>query len=117
MTEYCNSEAPIAASNNNIRVEFDVKLKSRVVYVHGGLYDIGFDEPECHVIRKDGKMYYAFYADNFSGIVELRGLDNRPHIVFDYAHEKEIARLEAGKNKISIKFEKFALFEVSVYLK
>ena len=26
------------------------------------LYDIGFDYPEAHVIKKDGKFYYAFYT-------------------------------------------------------
>ena len=27
------------------------------------LYDIGFDRPEAHAIRKDGALYYAFYAN------------------------------------------------------
>lgn len=26
------------------------------------LYDVGFDYPEAHVIKKDGKFYYAFYT-------------------------------------------------------
>ena len=26
------------------------------------LYDIGFDYPEAHVIKKDNKFYYAFYT-------------------------------------------------------
>ena len=26
------------------------------------LYDIGFDYPEAHVIKKDGSFYYAFYT-------------------------------------------------------
>jgi alpha-galactosidase len=26
------------------------------------LYDIGFDYPEAHVIKKGGKLYYAFYT-------------------------------------------------------
>ena len=32
----------------------------------GELYDIGFDQPEAHVIEKDGRLYYAFYARDFS---------------------------------------------------
>ena len=28
----------------------------------GELYDIGFDKPETHVVEKDGRLYYAFYA-------------------------------------------------------
>ncbi len=37
------------------------KMPSRGEYM-GDLYDIGFDYPETHVIRKDQKMYYAFFA-------------------------------------------------------
>src|SRR5262249_34391091 len=40
----------------------------------GELYDIGFDRPETHVVAKDGRLYYAFYADRWHGPVELRGL-------------------------------------------
>jgi alpha-galactosidase len=38
----------------------------------GELYDIGFDRPEAHAIRKGDALYYAFYADRFGGRVELR---------------------------------------------
>ena len=37
------------------------KMLSRGEYL-GELYDIGFDRPEAHVIRKDSEMYYAFFA-------------------------------------------------------
>jgi len=40
----------------------------------GHLYDIGFDKPETHAIKKDKKMFYAFYAKAFNGEIELRGL-------------------------------------------
>ena len=40
----------------------------------GELYDIGFDKPEAHAIAKDGAMYYAFYAEQWNGKVQLRGL-------------------------------------------
>ena len=79
----------------------------------GDLYSLGFDVPECHVIRQSGRMYYSFYADSFSGEVELRGLDDRHHIVYDYVDEKVIAKLEPGENRISIDFRKYALLEVS----
>ena len=38
------------------------------------LYTYGFDYPEAHVIRQNGAMYYAFYADQYTGQIELRGL-------------------------------------------
>ncbi len=37
------------------------KMLSRGQYL-GRLYDIGFDAPETHAIRKDQTMYYAFFA-------------------------------------------------------
>ena len=52
------------------------KMLSRGEYL-GTLYDIGFDRPETHAIRKDGSMYYAFYAPHWSGKVTLRGLARR----------------------------------------
>jgi alpha-galactosidase len=39
----------------------------------GELYDIGFDRPEAHAIRKPAGMYYAFYAPEWNGKIELRG--------------------------------------------
>jgi alpha-galactosidase len=39
------------------------------------LYDIAYDLPETHVIRKGTTLYYAFFADNgYNGRVTLRGL-------------------------------------------
>src|SRR3984957_3096432 len=42
------------------------KMLSRGQYL-GQLYDIGFDVPETHVIRKDQAMYYAFFAKQWKG--------------------------------------------------
>ena len=39
------------------------------------LYTWGYDYPEAHVIRQHGKLYYAFYADQYQGTITLRGLD------------------------------------------
>ena len=56
---------------------YKAKMLSQGEY-RGDLYDIGFDRPETHAIRKAGSMYYAFFAPEFQGKVELRGLDRRP---------------------------------------
>lgn len=80
----------------------------------GNLYCLGFDVPECHVIKKDGKIYYAFYAADFSGEAELKGLGNEPHVVYDYVHDREVARLGPSENRLHLNFEKFALLEVSI---
>jgi alpha-galactosidase len=40
------------------------------------LYDIAYDLPETHVVRKGTTLYYAFFADTgHSGRVTLRGLN------------------------------------------
>ena len=45
------------------------KMLSKGQYL-GQLYDIGFDVPETHVIRKDQTMYYAFFAKQWKGTVD-----------------------------------------------
>ena len=45
---------------------YNGQMLSRGEYL-GGLYDIGFDRPEAHAIRKSGKMYYAFFAPQWQG--------------------------------------------------
>ncbi len=70
----------------------------------GSLYDIGFDRPETHAIKKDNKMYYAFYANSFNGDVELRGLENKPYKVVDYENDKEYGTVQGPVAKLPIEF-------------
>ncbi len=65
------------------------KMLSKGQYL-GQLYDIGFDVPETHVIRKDQTMYYAFFAKQWKGPVELRGLEDRNYTVVDYVTGKSL---------------------------
>ena len=60
----------------------------------GSLYDIGFDRPEAHVVRKDGVMNYAFFAKTFKGEVELRGLAPGTYRVTDYVHGRELGEVQ-----------------------
>ncbi len=78
----------------------------------GELYDIGFDKPETHAIRKDGVMYYAFYADKFEGEVDLRGLKkNTVYEVFNLVNGKKLG--EISKNhKLKVSFNKYLLIKV-----
>ena len=51
------------------------------------LYHIVFDRPECHVVEKDGALYYGFFAPEFHGSLELRGLEHGvTYRVTDYLH-------------------------------
>ena len=67
------------------------------------LYVYGYDLPEAYAIEKDGKMYYAFFADPgkpFSGEVELRGLKPGKYEVMDYVDSKNIATVQAENGKV-----------------
>ncbi len=84
------------------------------------LYIYGYDMPEAYAIAKDGKMYYAFFADKengaFSGDVELRGLKPGNYQVVDYVDGKDLGAVqaEAGKSpRLKAEFKGNLLLEVS----
>ena len=79
----------------------------------GTLYDIGFDRPEAHVIRKDKKMYYAFFAGNWKGTLELRGLDDRAYHVVDYVEGKDFGMVRGPVARLSADFSKHLLLEAT----
>lgn len=89
------------------------KMLSRGEYL--SLYDYGFDKPEAHVIKKDGAMYYAFYAPEWSGApIELRGLEaDRTYTVTEYAaDEPRSYELDGSNPVIRPSFEGAYLIEV-----
>ena len=79
----------------------------------GELYDIGFDKPEAHAITKDGRCYYAFYADRWDGPVELRGLGAGRYTVADSFTGRTIGVASAMANRLSVAFERFLLLEAT----
>lgn len=79
----------------------------------GTLYDIGFDLPEAHVIRKEKKMYYAFFAGNWKGTLELRGLDARAYHVVDYVEGKDFGIVQGPVARLSADFSKHLLLEAT----
>jgi len=79
---------------------------------HGNLYDIGFDTPEGHVVEKEGRMYYAFYAKKWQGPVELRGLEAGNYTVRDYFNDRMLGQISDGNHHITTSFERFLLLEV-----
>jgi alpha-galactosidase len=79
----------------------------------GTLYDIGFDRPETHVVRKAGSLYYAFYAPRFRGPVTLRGLDARAYRVRDYVAGRDLGRVSGPQASLSVGFEKYLLVEAT----
>ena len=87
------------------------KMLSRGQYI-GQLYDIGFDLPETHVIRKDQTLYYAFFAKHWQGPVELRGLDGRKYNVVDYVSGANLGTVSGRDARLAVAFDKHLLLEV-----
>ncbi len=87
------------------------KMLSRGQYL-GELYDIGFDVPETHVIRKEQTLYYAFFAKHWKGPVELRGLEDRTYTVLDYVNGVSLGTVSGGKARLPVAFNQHLLLEV-----
>lgn len=79
------------------------------------LYDLGFDRPEIHVIRKDGKLFYAIYADGagmpFFGQVQLRGLDAKPYLVYDYVNDHSLGVAQGPNPILPVNFSGYLLLQ------
>jgi alpha-galactosidase len=86
------------------------KMLSRGKYL-GDLYDIGFDRPEAHVIRKGDEMYYAFFARHWSGRIELRGLQDRGYHIVNYVDGKDLGSVRGPRASISTTFNQHLLIE------
>jgi alpha-galactosidase len=78
---------------------------------HGELYDIGFERPEAHAIRKTAKMYYAFYAPEWNGNVGLRGLNKRTYTITDYVNGKTLGSIRGPAGTLNVQFQKYLLLE------
>jgi alpha-galactosidase len=87
------------------------KMLSKGEYL-GQLYDIGFDKPEAHAIRKGQTMYYAFYSKQWKGPIELRGLEDRNYSVVDYVRGKSLGTVPGRNAHLSVEFDGDLLLEV-----
>ena len=80
----------------------------------GNLYDIGYDKPETHVISKGENLYYAFYAKDWNGKIELRGLKkDMNYTIRDYFNGTDLGSISGNDATIDVSFTKFLLVEVS----
>jgi alpha-galactosidase len=91
------------------------------------LYVYGFDQPEAYVIRKDGHLYYAFYASSpaipadrqpsnpqsWSGEIELRGLGSGNYQVTDYVHQKDLGSVTGPTAKLKVNFTGYLLLDAA----
>lgn len=75
----------------------------------GGLYDIGYDIPETHVIRKSDTLFYAFYAKNWQGTLKFRGLSEKSYKMIDYVNNRDLGILNKAKPELNTSFENYLL--------
>jgi len=80
----------------------------------GDLYDIGFDKPEAHLIKKNNTFYYAFYANQWNGEIELKGLEPKTeYSVYDYVNNVDLGVLNGNSPFFEVSFHDNLLIEVS----
>lgn len=89
---------------------YNAKMLPKGQYL-GELYDIGFDKPEAHAVEKDGRLYYAFYAPEWDGQVELRGLREGGYRLTDYFNGADLGTVTADATRIPARFQRFLLIE------
>lgn len=79
----------------------------------GGLYDIGYDKPEGHVIQKGDTIFYAFYSPGWNGSIQLLGLDRgRKYRVKDYVNLADLGLIDGSNPIFDATFKKYLLIEV-----
>jgi alpha-galactosidase len=78
-------------------------------------YDIAYDMPEGHIIRKDDRLYYAFYTPEaggqFEGTIELRGLEERTYRLSDYVNGQDLGTVKGPTATLQVAFEGSLLIE------
>jgi len=108
----CDLTSPKAKKWDKWMKIYQAKMLPLRTY-RGELYDIGFDRPEAHAIEKGDNMYYAFYASNWDGEVELRGLEARTYRVYDYVNARELDRVTGPIGRLKIAFDAYLLMEAT----
>jgi alpha-galactosidase len=92
------------------------------------LYTIGYDVPEGYAIEKDGSMYYAFFAPdkkllartnasatagNWTGSLQLRGLQARSYRVTDYVSNKDYGTVTGPTANLEVTFDDSLLLQAA----
>lgn len=92
---------------------YNDKMLSKEPYL-GNLYDIGYDKPETHVIKKEGELYYAFYNSDWDGDITLKGLEEgTTYTVTDYFNAVELGEASTENSTMKVKFNDFLLLQVT----
>ena len=86
------------------------KMLSKESYL-GGLYDIGWELPETHVVQKGDTLHYAFYNKSWDGTVRLKGLQDQPYRVRDYVNNIDLGVVNGPEAELPVSFTKNLLIE------
>ncbi len=79
----------------------------------GDVYDIGFDKPETHLIKKDNILFYSFYDSDWDGKIELKGLDKSvTYRIHDYVNDLDLGTIDGNMPYLNVKFKNKLLIEV-----
>lgn len=90
----------------------DTKL-SEGEYIN--LYDIAFDKPETHLIKKGNDFYYSLFDEkDYDGLFEFRGLEpNIYYDIYDIVNAKKLGKVNLENNLLAIKFNNSTILKVS----
>jgi len=80
------------------------------------LYDLAFDKPEIHVVKKGNNLFYGIFADSVSKTesIQLRGLDKDvEYSVYDYANDKQLETLNGNNPVIHADFKENLLLQLT----
>jgi alpha-galactosidase len=77
------------------------------------LYDIGFDRPETHVIRRGQTYYYSFFSGkHFHAIVELRGLPKGRFRGTDLVTGNDVSFVHPESPFVNLDFDRSAILKI-----
>lgn len=76
------------------------------------LYDVIFDKPETHVIRKGDTLFYAFFQENWNDTIELRGLENNSYRIIDYENNIALDTINSNIPIFKCTFKNHLLIEL-----
>lgn len=83
------------------------------------LYDLAFDYPEAHAIRKGDEMYYGFFCrtlqEKYSGVIELRGLEAaKTYQLYDYVEGRILGEITGTRPQLLVDIQGALLLKASL---
>ncbi|TAL65554.1 MAG: hypothetical protein EPN88_09470 [Bacteroidetes bacterium] len=80
------------------------------------LYDLAFDKPETHVVKKGNNLFFGIYADSIPPAqpIQLRGLTRDvEYSVYDYANDKQLGTVNGANPVIQADFKENLLLQLT----